>query len=93
MKPPFEEGDLLCLDGPGVWRGRHVHVAGAPNRLGVRWANGYRPWGCDGGVELRHATIEDIEHCMRIELDDLERTAAQIARLRNFRQQLLDTPA
>ena len=84
MNPPFAKGDLLCMSGPGVANGRHVHEAGEPVLRGSRWHNGWRQYGADGDVILLFATREDIEHEMRIELDMLERVSGRIARLRRL---------
>jgi hypothetical protein len=85
---PFNEGDLLCLEGPNVYGGKHVHRAGLPVKRGSRWCNGYTKFGHNGSSMLRTADLKDVDHELRLELASIVRIASRIGRLQEFRKQL-----
>ena len=88
--PPFSKGDLLCIAGGGVTHGKHIHEAGEPVLRNTTWHNGHRKWGYDDDVILRHATVEDVDHCLKLENDILVRTLERIRVLNSQRKRLVD---
>ena len=96
-KPPFRKGDVLCLEGPNVADGIHIHRAGDPEWkdcgngvLPVHgWCNGWRQWGRDfKGNTLRHATRKDCLKKIRLESDRVAKAASILGALYGMLDQL-----